>query len=223
MPEKPVIATTTWAHSGYLAALHGVGAQPLVVDEGTLLSVFDKCQGLLIPGGRDVCPAFYGERLGQRTMPGDEARDSLELALIERAIRNDMPFLGVCRGHQLLNVAMGGTLEQHINQHNGVSHDVVFNTKSRHFRYISNRARMKVNSLHHQAVGVVGNDLLVSAKAFDGTIEAIEGKKQKFVVGVQWHPELQNTETFNREMKELWYRFVHSTRKEEDENESQAI
>ena len=125
---------------------------------------------------------------------------------VSSAGKFDIPILGVCRGHQLLNVAMGGTLIQHIDNHVGQGHPVHLR-KSRVFNYI-NEKELMVNSLHHQAIGRLGNGLEVIALAHDGTIEAVESPNHTFVVGVQWHPEMYYLNHFVESMNILWKKFI---------------
>lgn len=212
-PVKPVkvrytIGTTQWATPMYKQALAQVGARTVVVDERTRLSALNEFDGLLIPGGRDVDPSWYGEQPDKRTSEGNKERDALELALIRYAVEHDLPLLGVCRGHQLLNVALGGSLVQHIDRHLGNKHAVNIAAGSRHLGFIDPARPLVVNSLHHQAVNRVGEGLEVVATADDGTVEAVEHRSKRFVVGVQWHPERALTPRFERTMRGLLHRFV---------------
>ena len=197
------IAITRCAGFSYYSKLRECGVNILEITPETKLRQFDECDGLVLPGGRDVCPDWYGEEPNQHTQPPDLNRDSLELALCKRALNLDMPILGVCRGHQVLNVALGGTLLQNIEDHVVSRHKVSIEPDS-FLGFVAGEPEMYVNSLHHQAIGQLGRNLRVIAKAEDGTIEAIQSKKHKWVVGVQWHPEMGLTPRFNREMAELW-------------------
>ncbi len=150
----------------------------------------DAIDGLLLAGGADIDPAAYGQQAAPETVGTVPQRDAFEIALARAAIERDMPVLGICRGMQLINVALGGTLHQHLPQRfghdehlrsfgsfDGSDHDVelVHVTKSH----------------HHQGVDRVGEDLLVSGVAIvDGLTEAIELPDRRFVLGVQWHPEV---------------------------------
>lgn len=175
----------------------------------TLLSQFDRIHGLVIPGGRDVSPSWYGKRPHPQTQVADLDRDSLEMALIRRALEKDIPVLGICRGHQLLNVTLGGTLHQHIQHHNGNTHSVQINERSRHLGYLYHDDEpFMVNSLHHQSIAELGKDLRPIAVAYDGTVEAVESLKHNFVLGVQWHPEMYVRPKFHEEMQYVMHRFV---------------
>lgn len=183
----------------YEEALRAGGAQAItVLTEGSVtLEGFD---GLLLTGGTDVNPTLYGEAAQAETQQPDEERDAVELALIDEAIRKDLPILAICRGMQVLNVQQGGTLIQHLastERHRKVQnkaepvHEVTIEPDSLLAR-IAASERWRVNSRHHQAVGKVGAGLRVSARdSEDGTLEALERPDTRFVVAVQWHPEDQ--------------------------------
>jgi putative glutamine amidotransferase len=205
---RPKIGISKWGHSGYYQMIYYAGGEPVGISTHTLLANFDKLQGLVIPGGVDVCPDWYGEKPKRTTQSGNLDRDALEIALIRRAIDNDIPVLGVCRGHQLLNVALGGSLVQHIDNHVTDKHLVKINSNSKHLSFIGND--FWVNSLHHQAIDKLGKGLKVVAKAQDGTIEAVESTQHPFVVGVQWHPEMSCNTKFEQNMQILVEKFVKS-------------
>ena len=144
---------------------------------------------LLLPGGGDVHPRFYGQQINGST-DIDEARDGRELALVDKFLRAGKPIVGICRGLQLLNVYLGGTLRQHIEGHSqidGVDRLHAINTAPGLLRALYG-ARFTVNSAHHQAVETLGEGLQVLACAPDGTAEAIAHKALP-VFAVQWHPE----------------------------------
>ena len=144
---------------------------------------------LLLPGGGDVHPRFYGQQINGST-DIDAARDGRELALVDEFLRAGKPVVGICRGLQLLNVYFGGTLRQHIEGHSqidGVDRLHAINTAPGLLRTLYG-ARFTVNSAHHQAVGTLGEELQVLACAPDGTVEAIAHESLP-VFAVQWHPE----------------------------------
>jgi putative glutamine amidotransferase len=183
----------------YLQALHSVGVDPhgYLADARTDLDGYD---GLLLTGGTDVNPALYGEEPRPETDVPDDKRDEVELQLVEEAIARDLPVLAICRGLQLLNVSLGGTLIQHLGS---VLHDPEFEDRSKPAHEVEVRpdslllksvgaTRLAVNSRHHQAVSKVGNGLRVSARDTEqGTVEALEYPGKRFVLAVQWHPEDQ--------------------------------
>lgn len=183
----------------YLDAVRAVGLEPLSVGaaQGVPTAAY---QGLVLTGGTDVDPALYGEQRHNEADPPDVERDDLELALLERALTAGVPVLAICRGMQLLNVAHGGSLTQHLA--NVATHQVrppaveahapvhtVDVGKGTALAKTIGDGMHGVNSRHHQAVRRLGDKLVVSARAEDGLIEGIERPDLRFVVGVQWHPE----------------------------------
>jgi putative glutamine amidotransferase len=158
--------------------------------------LLDLLDGLVIAGGSDVNPDAYGAEPHPQTTPGNPTRDGFELALARGAMERDMPLLGICRGMQVLNVARGGTLQQHLDdiethRHTpGVfcDHEVMLEAGSLAAEAAGSE-RLAVKSHHHQGVDRVGADLQVTGRADDGTIEAIEAPQCDFALGVLWHPE----------------------------------
>jgi putative glutamine amidotransferase len=158
----------------------------------------DTCDALVLSGGIDVHPRFYGsDRLDYPNADEfDEERDQFELTALQRAIDKNIPVLGICRGMQLINVAMGGTLLQDLGARNDIHrggpdkrHEVHVEEDTILADFVGVREG-DVNSAHHQALDVLGKDLRINCYSFDGTIEGIEGTvKGKFLLAVQWHPE----------------------------------
>ena len=149
--------------------------------------------GLVIAGGPDVDPVRYGAERDPRTGPPATDRDGWELALIRAALAERVPLLGICRGMQLLNVALGGTLVQHLDGHVETvgafgRHPVKPVPGTRYADAVPEET--SVPSYHHQAVDNLGKGLVSSAHAADGTVEAIELASVDWVLGVQWHPEM---------------------------------
>ena len=175
--------------AGYADRLAAAGAVPLHVPAGVdPRAVVARLDALVLTGGSDVDPAFYGQR-ALATTHVDRARDEREMALLAAALDQGLPVLAICRGMQLLNVHLGGTLHQHLADHplgRDGAHPVAFAPGSL-LRGIYG-ADCAVNSLHHQAVDRPGAGLVSVGHAPDGTVEAVE-LPGRDVVGVQWHPE----------------------------------
>jgi putative glutamine amidotransferase len=193
---------------------------PIFISNITPLSVidrvYDECDGVLLPGGKDVNPALYKAKPHPKTHAGVAGRDELECELVRRTIRDRKPFLGICRGMQLLNVALGGTLHQHIGDlelqtdHGGggnglpyhllptCSHTIVVDTKSC-FYQLFGEEQVEVSSGHHQAVQDIAPDLRVAATCEAGLIEVLEYHDQStFAFGLQSHPEMMESEFADR-------------------------
>jgi putative glutamine amidotransferase len=153
-----------------------------------------RLDGLVISGGQDVEPVRYGADPDPRTGAPARERDAWELALMEAALDAGVPLLGICRGMQLLNVALGGTLAQHVDGHAGpvgvFGDHVVTPVPGTRFAAVVPEA-VTVATYHHQAVDRLGRGLVVSAYAADGVVEAVEMPDGPFVLGVQWHPEMR--------------------------------
>jgi putative glutamine amidotransferase len=171
----------------YRLALAGVNIQP--VENVTTLTGLD---GLLLAGGSDVDPAMYGAQRQPETEEPDRERDSLEAALLREALDRDLPILAICRGLQLLNAALGGTLMQHIEGHRRPgkreAHPIAVAPDSR-LKSILNLDQYVVNSRHHQCVDRAAHGLVAAAQAPDGVVEALELPGKRFVLAIQWHPE----------------------------------
>jgi putative glutamine amidotransferase len=195
----------------YVDAVHRAGGLALMLPPDPQLTrdpaeALELIDGLLLAGGADIDPGAYGQRAGKDTIGTVPERDAFEIALTRAAIERDVPLLGICRGMQLINVALGGTLLQHLpddfhhEEHrrvlgsfDGSEHlvDVADGTLARR---VLGEARHATRSHHHQGVDRVGDGLLVSATAvMDGLAEAIELGDAHFVLGVQWHPEADAT------------------------------
>ncbi|HEY3121784.1 MAG TPA: gamma-glutamyl-gamma-aminobutyrate hydrolase family protein [Vicinamibacteria bacterium] len=189
----------------YVRAVEKAGGLPLVLAPGEpedAPELLDRLDGLVLTGGVDVDPALYGEEPHEKTVRVIPARDRFEIALCRESLARDTPLLAICRGHQVLNVATGGTLFQDIpSQLEGAAdhdpdterwepaHDVRVLPGTR-LREILGCDHLAVNSFHHQAVNRLGEGLVVSAYAAeDDVIEGIEIPGRRLAIGVQWHPE----------------------------------
>jgi len=189
----------------YVRSVEQSGAVPVVLPPVTpddAPALLDRLDGIVLSGGVDVDPALYGQEPHPRLGRVNRRRDDFELALVREALRRDVPILAICRGHQVLNVATGGTLIQDIASEvvrGGVhdyrrerwekAHEVNILPGTR-LREILGADRVSVNSFHHQAVAKLGRALRISAVASaDEIVEAIEAPDRRFAIGVQWHPE----------------------------------
>ncbi len=188
----------------YIRAVERAGGFPIIIpileDKENIDIYLDLIDGLVLTGGADILPSLFGEDPMKETTSICLDRDMMELKLVEKAIERNIPILGVCRGLQVINVALGGNLYQDIPKqvagaHGHVSIESVFTgyhdikiEKDSFLYEIFNKDKLLVNSLHHQAVKDLGEGLKVSAKSNDGIIEAIEGL-DKPIYCVQFHPE----------------------------------
>ena len=203
---KPTIGITRCSSlHDYVASVEQSGGRPRVLDVSeSPKKVLAEIQGLLLTGGGDVDPVFYGEDRDPSIEDAEPGRDEFEIDLARRAVEADLPILAICRGAQVLNVATGGSLVQDIpgetdlphsivTPKNEIAHDVTVVPGSRLARVlgaaVSETHTCRVNSRHHQSVARVGRNLTPAATAPDGIVEAIEAPAAEFCVGVQWHPE----------------------------------
>ncbi len=200
---------------------------PRTADARSAEEVFNRIDGLLLPGGvEDIHPALYGQTpLDDMVFRPDEAQDALEICLIRLAVDRNRPLLAICRGIQVLGVALGGTLYQDIGRQRPASlpHHIIDRDGREAVHRVAVGAgttlaavagvlEFGVNSRHHQAVRDVGPRTRVSAVAEDGVIEAVEVEGHRFAIGVQWHPELMETEESNR----LFSAFVAAASRREE-------
>lgn len=209
----------TQMQSAYARAIECSGGVPFVlpyVDSNEAIEDFIVlCDGFFFTGGADIDPQSYGEARSPHCGESQPNRDALELRVFKKAIKTQKPILGVCRGAQLVNVALGGTLYQDLpSERSGnvahrqaepkdaPSHDVSVLADTPLYRLIG-KARMRANSFHHQAIKQLGAGLAVMATADDGVIEAVYLQGQRYLRAYQWHPEriyeadLQNKHLFD--------------------------
>ena len=226
--RPPTIGVTRCSKlEDYVASVEQTGARARVLEvTQSPRKVLEEIEGLLLTGGGDVDPVFYGEERHPLTDDAEPGRDEFEIDLARRAIAADLPTLAICRGAQVLNVAAGGTLVQDIpsavesdvvhavtEPKNLECHDITIEAGSVLAQALGPRVnascRCRVNSRHHQSVGRPGTGFAVSATAPDGVVEAIEAATNRFCVGVQWHPE-----NFWRtgEFRSLFEQFVRAAR-----------
>jgi gamma-glutamyl-gamma-aminobutyrate hydrolase PuuD len=213
--SRPVIGITSYAQDArwgvwhlpaalvplaYVDSVEKAGGRALVIPpaEEDPEETLDALDGIVFSGGADVDPAHYGSDAHPETDSPQTRRDAGELALLHAALERDMPTLAICRGFQLMNVARGGDLVQHLPETLGTDvhkqvpgefavHPVEVKEGSRLAGIVG--ASSDVTSHHHQALGRVGEGLVECAWAADGTLEAVEDPTLRFAVGVQWHPE----------------------------------
>ena len=212
---RPVIGITAYAEQArwgvweapaaliplsYVSAVERAGGRPLLVppSENGIEETLAVLDGLLFSGGSDIDPDTYGAEAHPETNGVRPERDQAELALLEAALARDMPVLAVCRGSQVLNIALGGDLVQHLPEVVGherhkhtpgvfADHDVEVLPGTKLHALVGDHAPVK--SHHHQGYGRIGEGLREAARAEDGTVEAIEDPGRRFALGVLWHPE----------------------------------
>lgn len=212
----------------YIKAICQAGGVPLIVptvaEKDSIQAQAGLLDGLLLSGGDDIHPLFYGEEPDSKLGFCDLRRDEHELELIRAVGRRHKPILGICRGIQVLNVAFGGTLYQDLSRMSGnclqhmqqAKKDVLFHTvtveKATCLFAIVGTEQLRVNSFHHQAVKEPAAEFIVTARSRDGVIEAIEQRGEDFVLAVQWHPE--SLLQVQPEMRDLFRYFVKKAKQE---------
>lgn len=209
----------------YRAALEAEGAVVLVIGQGMSEALVDekleRMDGLLLPGGIDVEPSRYNEPPHPKLEKTDAALDALEWRALDHARAHGLPVLGICRGHQVINVYYGGSLIQDIPaQHesetvvvhrNGIrTHDITL-VEGTLLRELLGADRYEVNTYHHQAVKDLAPGFRISARTDDGIVEAIESTGEVFILGVQFHPEKMLEE--KPELRAIFARFIQEVQK----------
>jgi len=210
----------------YSSAVHHCGGAPILIptvqNHDSLQSICERLDGLILTGGPDVDPHFYGEEPLPRLGEVDEAIDLTELSVVKIALQQDLPVLGICRGIQVLNVSEGGTLYQDIPSQVKESINHLQKKDKRvnahHVRIDGNtllhsifkRKKIRVNSRHHQAIKDLAPSLIATAWAQDGLIEAVENSSKSFAIGVQWHPE--GTWEKDPFSKKLFHSFIRASK-----------
>ncbi len=208
----PTLPASWVMNQRYFLAVTAAGGVPWMIpllhqDLATLREIYDRLDAIVLPGGVDLDPSTYGESRHPRCGQTDPARDVVELQLARWALDDGKPLLGLCRGIQVINVALGGTLWQDIEAQlpralkhdywpsagfgrDHLAHPVELAADSR-LRALLQRDRLQVNSMHHQAIRKLSPRLVATAVAPDGVVEGIEGRAaEPFLIGVQWHPEV---------------------------------
>ena len=215
-----------YVNKDYVDAVVRAGGVPLIIpfttNKEVIISQAQLIDGLILSGGHDINPYNYGQEPSQKIGEIFPERDIYEMILLEESKKRDIPILGICRGFQLINVAAGGTLYQDLSlipgnilKHNQVSNPTLkthkIEIKKNSFISSIFGKETMVNSFHHQAIDKVANDFIVVARASDGVVEAIEHKTYKFLVAVQWHPEMLAVEC--EKARELFVRFIEEAKK----------
>jgi len=220
--KKPLIGCTTYTYnigegpavfdmvglaSDYVRAISAAGGLPVLIPnllpDKEILAIYNQIDGLLLPGGGDVDPANYGGETHPTLRGIDPNRDRVELMLARKVVTEKKPFLAICRGVQVLNVALGGTLWQDVPSlmpdairhdyylefpRNYIAHPIRIQPDSQIARQLG-AAEIRVNSMHHQGLRDLAPALQVTAQAPDGMIEGVEAIDHPYGIGVQWHPE----------------------------------
>jgi putative glutamine amidotransferase len=211
---KPVIGITTYltpaswgawnleaalVPAAYVRAVERSGGVPVLIPPGASYEeTLDRVDGLVFSGGSDLDPELYEAEAHPETDGVVRERDDFELGLMQAALARDMPMLAICRGSQVLNIALGGDLEQHVPDRTGAEthketpgvfadHDVSIDSGTKLGEILGDRHDVK--SHHHQGFGRIGDGLNVTAHAPDGTVEGLEDPTRRFTLGVLWHPE----------------------------------
>lgn len=213
--KKPLIAlmplwdekmNSYWMLPGYMDLIIKSGGVPVMLsfsdDEQSVKEIADRFDGFVFTGGDDIDPAKYGEEKIPQCGQPCVHRDSLEFALFSEAVKTDKPILGICRGMQFLNAALGGTLYQDLPTQkpsevchkqpapfDALTHSVTVEKDTLLYDIVGTE-KLMVNTLHHQAVDKIAPCLVPCAKADDGLVEAVYDPEKAFLLGVQWHPEM---------------------------------
>lgn len=238
MRKQPIIGITAgylkiddtmegvYVHHDYHRSIVACGGIPIVIpttNPEIAIHQIDLCDGVIVSGGEDVDPIFYQSEPHQHLGFTNPDRDKFEIAVIQHVLEHKKPLLAICRGIQILNVALGGTLIQDIPsqlqdalQHTqrvprGRDSHWVSVKENTTLRQIFGSEKVRVNSLHHQAIDRVSERLNIVATASDGIIEAVEYTDTSFAIGVQWHPESMAANG-NSLMKALFQEFVERAR-----------
>ncbi|MEK5380054.1 gamma-glutamyl-gamma-aminobutyrate hydrolase family protein [Niallia sp. FSL W8-0635] len=238
MLGKPIIGITgayvfknkfmegSYVHHDYHKSIAANDGLPIIlpfVEEKLAIEMVDICDAIILSGGEDVDPIMFGEDPHQNIGDTILLRDKVELNIIKRAMETNKPILAICRGIQILNVALGGTLIQDIPSQvkEGMKHtQTVDRSWDTHFVTIKENSKLaeiigetktRVNSLHHQAIDSLAEELEVVATSKDGIIEAVEHKSYRnFLLGVQWHPE--SMAATNEKMNRIFAEFIKSVK-----------
>jgi len=233
--KKPIIGITASTVDGecskvlhtYVSAIEDNGGIPLllprVTEEESLDAYLSLLDGILFTGGADLAPDLYGETAHYASGPFQPLRDAYEMPLAKKALDTDLPILGICRGAQLLNVALGGTLWQDIpsaleskishrqsEPKTSPSHSVTV-LEGTPLYTLTGKREMTANSFHHQALKELGRGLSVMARADDGIIEAVYAADRPYLRAYQWHPE--RLYTIDADNRRIFTDFIEAARR----------
>lgn len=204
---RTLLETRVVINKAYASAIEKAGGILVMVasdnGEEDLEDLLENVDGILIPGGTDVNPSLYEEKREEYTQDSDNYKDIIESFLIERALEKKLPILAICRGIQILNVKLGGSLCQDVEKEivGSIKHDrhndgprsllahKVFLEENSLIKKIIGLKEIEVNSLHHQGIKTVSKELTISARSPDGLVEGLEMPSYPFLLGLQWHPE----------------------------------
>ena len=235
--KKPIVGVmplwdddkdSIWMLPGYMDGLNQAGAVPFIfpfsMDKAELKQLMAFCDGILFTGGHDVSPQLYHEQPMEGLISSCEKRDRMETIVLKIAMEADKPMLGICRGMQFINAALGGTLYQDLplqhpseTNHHGHApydqpvHDVTVNRDTPLYTCLGTEF-LSVNSYHHQAVKDIAKGLEVMATAPDGIVEALYNPDLRFLWAVQWHPEFSYMT--NENSRKLFCAFVEAMKSE---------
>ena len=222
IPLIDIQRNSYWMIPGYMKGIEDVGGIPIMLpfsdDNDIIESIADKFSGFLFTGGQDLSPKIYGEQKMQQCGEISEKRDDIEKKLFNALLEKNKPMLGICRGIQIFNAFLGGTLYQDLDTQ--YSSNIIHKMKppyDRNAHYVKilgatplssifTEKTIGVNSYHHQAIKELAPELEPMALSEDGLIEAVYMKNKNFVWGVQWHPELSYKTDEN--MKQIFAKFV---------------
>lgn len=214
MKTKPIIGVmpllderkeSLWMLPGYMNGISAAGGIPVMLplteDSETLEQIAENCSGFLFTGGQDVSPEIYGYSAKYDNIVCCKERDNMEIQLLKHILKLEKPILGICRGIQIINCAMGGTLFQDlpseknsaVEHHQSPPYDIPVHSvsieKNSPLYKLLHTQNLKVNSYHHQAIKELSPQLKEMARSEDGIVEAVYMPSRKFVWGIQWHPE----------------------------------
>lgn len=199
-----------YIHKNYLDAIEMSGGTPLALpilnNEESIKTIAQAIDGLILSGGGDIHPSYYGEDVMAKIYPTPHDRVDFELSLLKEVMKKRKPILGICYGMQLINVAMEGNLYQDIKRQvprsrdHRKNHSIKILPETRLSKIMDGVEAIVVISTHHQAIKEIGKNLTITAEADDGIIEAIEMEDYPLLIGVQWHPEKEIGDSFTKKL-----------------------